>query len=451
MDLVHRPDGDGGIERFARAWAREIVSGSTTALGLADVEPRLRALAGRLVGVLLAEPFQAAAATAIGAALVDDTFGAADALGGTLQVCGSRLLDDLGLDPADGYGPRLVRLEAALAHGYTAALRDRILAGQDSIHRAAQHASEARFRLIFSGAAMGIVISDADGRMVEVNEAFLRMLGLGPARVQGRRMDELVHPDDADAVRVAHAGQRAVGPEHLRLETRFVGVDGAPVWADVTTSRLTDQTGRGATQLSMIADVTARHLLQEQLRRQARHDPLTGLPNRLELQERLDELRASGSRRRIGVCFIDLDGFKSVNDSLGHDVGDRLLVSVAHRLSDALSPGHLLVRMGGDEFVVLITDSTGDADAVAAAESVLAALAVPLRVDDHVLSIGASIGVVERPVTDGDHADLLRAADLTLYRAKSEGRGRWVLFDAEDSTRGRRPAPRARLFRATAR
>ncbi|ETA01398.1 EAL domain-containing protein [Frankia sp. B2] len=424
-----------GVARFAQAWAREILGASYPAIGLIDVEQRLRALSDRLVDALLAEPFTADPAAAVGAAVVEYTFGAADALAGTIEICGTRLLTDLRLGTADGYGARLAALQGGLAQGYAHALRERILAGQDSIHRAALHASDARFRMIFTGSAIGILINDGGGRIIDANDAFLRMLGVGPGQVQGRSIDEFAHPEDARELREAYAAQRTAGPEHIRMEWRFTGIGGSVVWAELTTSCLRDDDGRCRAQLSMIVDVTDRHLLQNQLRRQARHDPLTGLPNRTVLIERVHELMATGPERRIGLCFIDLDGFKMVNDSLGHDVGDRLLVAVTDRLRRVLSPEQLLVRMGGDEFVILVADTAGTADAVAVAETVLAALASPLRVGDHALSIGASIGIVERPVAGGDYADLLRAADITLYRAKAEGKGRWALFEAERGAR----------------
>ncbi|WP_239405164.1 bifunctional diguanylate cyclase/phosphodiesterase [Frankia sp. Cj3] len=420
-----------GVERFALAWARELVDASCLTINVVEVEQRLRVLTGRLVDALLAETFVTAPAVIIGAAIIEYRFGAGDALACSIRAVGNRLLDDLELDAADGYAARLVALQAGLADGYTQALREQILAAQDSIHQAALYASDARFRLVFAGSAIGIAISDADGSVIEANGALLELLGVGPAQIHGRRIDEFAHPEDAGEVRAAYGHQRGAGPERIRLEKRFTGAGGAVVWADLTISCLRDDDGRCRVQLSMVVDITERHRLQTQLRSQAFHDPLTGLPNRALLLERLSDLMVAGSDDRVGVCFIDLDGFKTVNDSLGHDVGDRLLVALADRLSSTLPPTHLFARMGGDEFVVVVAGSTGSADVIAVAEQVLAELARPLQVDGHLLSVSASIGVVERPVADGDPRDLLRAADITLYRAKSDGKGRWALFDAE--------------------
>ncbi|EIV93645.1 bifunctional diguanylate cyclase/phosphodiesterase [Frankia sp. QA3] len=424
-----------GVARFAQVWARAIVGASYPATGLVDVEERLLGLTERLVDALFGEPFAAEPAAAVGAVVAEHTFAAADALAATIRVCGARLLAELRLDADDELAGRVAALQGALAHGYTRALRERILAGQDSIHRAAHLATDARFRTIFNGAAIGIVLADAAGRIVDANDAFLRMLGVAPHRVHGRALHEFAHPEDAAGLRDAHAAQRLTGPAHLRTELRFAGPAGATVRAELTTSCLRRADGRGEVQLSMIVDVTERHRLQSELRRQARHDPLTGLPNRTVLAERVTELMSAEPDRRLGLCFIDLDGFKAVNDSLGHDVGDRLLVAVAGRLTGALAAGQLLVRMGGDEFVILLADTAGIDDVTATATAVLAALAEPVRVGDQALSIGASMGLVERPATDGDLADLLRAADITLYQAKDAGRGRWEVFDAERNAR----------------
>ncbi|KJE21445.1 diguanylate cyclase/phosphodiesterase with PAS/PAC sensor(s) [Frankia torreyi] len=437
------------MARFAQVWARAIVGASYPATGLLAVEERLLGLTERLVDALLDEPLAdepladepfgveplAGEPAAVGAAVADYTYGAADALAATIRVCGAQLLAELGLDADDELTGRVAALQGALAHGYTRALRERILAGQDSIHRAAHQATDARFQMIFNGAAIGIVLADAAGRIVDANDAFLRMLDVAPHRVRGRGLHEFAHPEDAAGLRDAHAAQRLTGPAHLRTELRFAGSAGDPVRAELTTSCLRRADGRGEVQLSMIVNVTERHRLQSQLRQQARHDPLTGLPNRTVLVERVTELMAAEPDRRLGLCFIDLDGFKAVNDSLGHDAGDRLLVAVAGRITGALPAGQLLVRMGGDEFVILLADTSGIDDVTATARAVLAALAEPVRVGDQALSIGASMGLVERPVADGDLADLLRAADITLYQAKDAGRGRWAVFDAERNAR----------------
>jgi diguanylate cyclase (GGDEF)-like protein len=186
---------------------------------------------------------------------------------------------------------------------------------------------------------------------------------------------------------------------------------------------------------AMEARAEAERALREseaRFRHQATHDPLTDLPNRTLFTERLAAAIDAPGRatERVGVCFLDLDRFKVVNDSLGHQIGDRLLVSVADRLRLALGE-HLVARLGGDEFVILIERTTCTEDAVKVAEAALAAVSEPALVDGHELSVSASIGIVERPVDGTSPVDLMRAADSTLHWAKAAGGARWTLFDAD--------------------
>ncbi|MEU6076842.1 bifunctional diguanylate cyclase/phosphodiesterase [Micromonospora sp. NPDC047074] len=171
---------------------------------------------------------------------------------------------------------------------------------------------------------------------------------------------------------------------------------------------------------------------EARFRHQATHDPLTGLPNRTLLTERLSAAIESpaGGSARLGVCFLDLDRFKVVNDSHGHQVGDGLLVAVADRLRHVLD-GHLVARLGGDEFVVLVEDTTGTDDVVAVAEAALASVREPVLVDGHELGVSASIGIVEREIAGTSPGDLMRAADSTLHWAKAAGGARWAVYDAD--------------------
>ncbi|WP_431976824.1 putative bifunctional diguanylate cyclase/phosphodiesterase [Micromonospora haikouensis] len=190
---------------------------------------------------------------------------------------------------------------------------------------------------------------------------------------------------------------------------------------------------------AMVARAEAERALRDseaRFRHQATHDPLTDLPNRTLFTERLAAAIDSPGRGadRVGVCFLDLDRFKVVNDSLGHQVGDMLLVSVADRLRRALGE-HLVARLGGDEFVILVERTAGTDDVVKVAETALAAVSEPALVDGHELTVSASIGIVERPVAGTTPVDLMRAADATLHWAKADGGARWSLFDVERSRR----------------
>jgi diguanylate cyclase (GGDEF)-like protein len=189
---------------------------------------------------------------------------------------------------------------------------------------------------------------------------------------------------------------------------------------------------------AMVARDTAERRLRDsesRFRHQANHDPLTGLPNRALFTERLGRaFAAAAGCRRLGVCFIDLDRFKVVNDTLGHHIGDQLLTAVALRLGQAVGE-HLLARMGGDEFVVLVEDTSCTDDVLKVADATLAALGHPIRIEGHEITVSASIGIVERSIAGTTPSDLMRAADLTLNWAKKSGKGRWALFDAERNDR----------------
>ncbi|MDG4765171.1 bifunctional diguanylate cyclase/phosphodiesterase [Solwaraspora sp. WMMD406] len=165
-------------------------------------------------------------------------------------------------------------------------------------------------------------------------------------------------------------------------------------------------------------------------RHRATHDPLTDLPNRSLFTQRLDAVFAepTTASRRLGVCFVDLDGFKVINDTLGHHVGDLLLVSVAERLRRGVGE-HLVARIGGDEFVILVANTTCTDDVLKVADAALAAINEPAIVDGHELTVTASIGIVERLVAGTTPSEVMRAADITLHWAKSAGKGRWALFD----------------------
>ncbi|MCI4061857.1 bifunctional diguanylate cyclase/phosphodiesterase [Micromonospora sp. R77] len=190
---------------------------------------------------------------------------------------------------------------------------------------------------------------------------------------------------------------------------------------------------------AMVARAQAERALRDseaRFRHQATHDPLTDLPNRTLFTERLSAAIDGPGRaaERVGVCFLDLDRFKVVNDSLGHQVGDSLLVSVAQRLRGALGD-HLVARLGGDEFVILVERTGCTDDAVKVAEAALAAVSEPALVDGHELTVSASIGIVERQVAGTSPGELMRAADSTLHWAKAAGGARWSLFDADRNRR----------------
>jgi diguanylate cyclase (GGDEF)-like protein/PAS domain S-box-containing protein len=338
-------------------------------------------------------------------------------------------------------------IAGAFAVGWAAALRDRTLREQDSIRMAvdsarleaeqALRASETRFRALFETAAIGIGIGDIEGNILAANRSLLEMFGARLEDLQGRKVNDLVHPEDTRDVWTAYDQLVHGKRESFQCDKPYYRGDGEVVWTHLTCSLIRHEDGSPRYQVAMMEDITDRYRLQDRLRHQATHDPLTGLPNRAAFFERMERLfDTAGPATRFGLCYIDLDGFKVVNDSLGHDTGDQVLIKVAGRVTAALAPmGHLVARLGGDEFVVLLEDSRDEHEAVAVAQTVLAALEEPVLIGGHKLTVGASIGVLERRVASTTPDAAVRAADLTLYRAKESGRGRWTLFNAQRNAR----------------
>ncbi|MEV4440304.1 EAL domain-containing protein [Streptomyces sp. NPDC049577] len=282
------------------------------------------------------------------------------------------------------------------------------------------------FRAAFRAARLGMAVVGRDGLVRTANDALGALLGTDPARLRDSPADEFTGlRDDSrtwDQYRDVLLGRR----DRLHCTRRLRRPGRRGLWAEVTVIPLPDS--RDA--LLSVADVSERRVLRARLRHVRSHDPVTRLPNRGLFFERL--AAALGTARRIGLCYLDLDGFKAVNDTLGHRAGDRLLWAVARRLTDVAAPGgHLVARLGGDEFALLVEESSGTEQLVALAAEVQAALQRPFEVAGQPLAVSASIGVVERPAAGTHATELMQAADTTLYWAKADGKARWTVFDPE--------------------
>ncbi|MFR9791035.1 putative bifunctional diguanylate cyclase/phosphodiesterase [Streptomyces sp. MB22_4] len=292
---------------------------------------------------------------------------------------------------------------------------------------------------VFGAAPLAMAVVDRQGLVLRANPAFGELLGTDCDTLTGRAAAELVDLT-ADA-RSWHAYREVLCGRQARLRCtrRLKHPEGNSVWVQLTVAPLAD----GADVLLSVADISARRELQARLRHLQMHDPVTRLPNRTLFFERLSAALESESYEhrgtgRIGLCYLDLDGFKAVNDTLGHRVGDRLLAAVAERLTRvadeagyARAATPLVARLGGDEFALLVEDSTGTEQLADLAESALAALQEPYDLAGQRLSLTASIGVVERHAAGTTATGLMQAADTTLYWAKADGKGRWTLFDPE--------------------
>ncbi|MFF1449318.1 putative bifunctional diguanylate cyclase/phosphodiesterase [Streptomyces sp. NPDC058274] len=295
-------------------------------------------------------------------------------------------------------------------------------------------------RAAFAAAPLAMAVVDREGLVVTANETLGMLLGTGADTLAGRIAADLV--DLASDARTWHAYREVLRGRQARLRCtrRIKHPDGHSLWVQVTIAPLPQE--EGAVLLS-VADISARRELQARLRHLQMHDPVTRLPNRTLFFERLSaaleaEAYEESGTGRIGLCYLDLDGFKAVNDTLGHRVGDRLLAAVAERLTRcadqagyARGAAPLVARLGGDEFALLVEDSTGTDQLADLAESVLRSLQAPFDLSGQRLSVSASIGVVERHAAGTTATGLMQAADTTLYWAKADGKARWTLFDPE--------------------
>jgi diguanylate cyclase (GGDEF)-like protein/PAS domain S-box-containing protein len=288
-------------------------------------------------------------------------------------------------------------------------------------------------RLVANSPA-GLALWDLELRCVHVNQAFARAAGMAPAQCIGRDLaDVLPHLPQATLGTLRRSPAEAEPLPDVELSE-----DGTDWLASFFAVRSNEGAviGLGA----VVNDITERKRLEESLAHRASHDVLTGLPNRRLFVERV-AAAASRSRRAAcvtGVLFVDLDGFKQVNDDLGHAAGDELLVEAARRIRTALRPSDAVGRLGGDEFGIVCEDLAHQRDGVAVAERVLAALSEPVRLGERQVVTGASVGLAFTTDRATDAEALLRHADTAMYRAKQQGGGRWEIFDRAMRTRLKR-------------
>src|SRR4029450_4923705 len=296
--------------------------------------------------------------------------------------------------------------------------------------------SEERFRTLLSNipGAMYRCDLDSDWDMEFISDNIEAISGYPASdfiRSRVRTFASIIHPDDRENVEQVVREAVARGEPYI-LEYRIVGADGGTRWVYQKGKAVFGTEGTVLWLDGAIFDVTERKLLQEQLARQAFYDSLTGLANRALFQDRADPALARMARRGTGlaVLLLDLDGFKLINDSLGHHVGDEVLVTVAKRILQSSRTSDTVARFGGDEFVILLEEDANESTAAIVARGILGGLRGPFLCQGREVSLGGSIGIAITSGTDPTSTDeLLRNADAAMYCAKGNGRDRFELFE----------------------
>jgi diguanylate cyclase (GGDEF)-like protein/PAS domain S-box-containing protein len=286
--------------------------------------------------------------------------------------------------------------------------------------------SEVRFRSMVQNTSDVIVVYDEDAVTTYVSPAVNRVLGYDPADLAGRHGFDMVHDEDAAGVRASFSAVIADPAHSSVVEFRAHHRDGGWRWIEATISNLLTEPAVGGI-LATLRETTDRRRLERRLRHQALHDPLTGLPNRALFRDRVEHAlaRMDQSSGALSVLFIDLDGFKTLNDSLGHDAGDAVLIEVGERFRTCLRQSDTVARLGGDEFAILVAGSVREATLVAT--RILRTMRDPFVVRDKEMVIGASVGITAS-TGQGVVDELLRDADLAMYTAKARGKDTFEVF-----------------------
>jgi len=291
-------------------------------------------------------------------------------------------------------------------------------------------ASEQRFQALVQHSSEVVILVGSSANVEYVSESMTRVFGYSEAHLLGRPLTQILDPDPGIRLRegLAEVSERPYGVLELELPLRHR--DGHHCTVQFTITNLLDNPSVGGLVLNT-RDISERRQLEDQLVHQAFHDSLTSLANRALFKDRVDHalLRTKRQTPSVAVLFLDLDGFKEVNDSLGHAAGDRLLIQVAERLHSCVRPSDTVARFGGDEFAVLIEDASDDAELDTLAGRILESLRQPFFVNDRELHVRGSMGIA-RMDSDVDGADqLLRNADLAMYRAKAASQGGFERYD----------------------
>ena len=365
----------------------------------------------------------------------DDTAQVRNVIVSAIEQPGSAFRVELRLRHADGSWRHMESnctslLEDPAVGGIVFNSRD--VTGRKRTERALRE-SERRFRSSFENAAVGMALVGMDGRWLRVNRSLCEIVGYAEGELLEKSFQDITHPEDLD--KDLEQARRLLGGEigSYQMEKRYLRKDGSVVWILLNGSLVCDEEGGPLYFIAQVQDISGRKRAEDQLQRQAFHDALTGLPNRKLFIDRLRHALERTRRRmgqKVAVLFMDLDGFKVVNDSLGHEAGDLLLTVVAQRLERILRSEDTLARFGGDEFVMLLEEIDDSAGAVRVAERITEDLGRPFVIEGREIFVSVSVGIGLGDAQTKTPEYLLRDADTAMYRAK-ERRSGYQIFEPE--------------------
>jgi diguanylate cyclase (GGDEF)-like protein/PAS domain S-box-containing protein len=444
------PDPERARTVLARKWAYLLSGVTVVSLSRELLGEELRGMLDTLVDSLRGASADTAPAERIGARLVGLGYVGEPGLRCTLDVLGKGLPRLPELRPADRFAEPIALALGALSCGFLVAHERSVLDQQEIMHLALLKAvrdaqwnlkqSEARFDEVVTSSASGIALVSLDGRIVRANAALAEMLGHPAGELAGTLVDDHVHPETVEVFREGMTALVCGGKERVRQSQRLLRKDGDVARISLTASLLRDAEDRPGHFVVVVEDGTELMLLQGELSRQALHDVLTGLPNRQYFGTHLEAaLRRADPEYGVTLFHVDLDAYGMVCNSLGTRVGEQLLVHFAQRLKAVMARERAMIaRFHADEFGILVENSATTPDIDSIVRAINDELAEPCFVGGHGLALSASAGVVHRPAKGIDPAELLRAAEQTLRRAKVRRRGQWKVFDRDADAQDRR-------------
>nr|WP_307832152.1 EAL domain-containing protein [Prauserella cavernicola] len=304
----------------------------------------------------------------------------------------------------------------------------------------AKDAAIERFADLYSCSPVGLLLADEQGNVLDVNPALIELLGYQPDDLIGRPLTGLGATDsDNEALLSGFEDLRTMARSRQREPLELEHAVDGPLRTYVTIAGLPGDTPGTIFPVLMVEDVSELSLLRETLRKQNVQDPLTGLPNQRSFGNKLEATLAAPADDRLALVYFDIDGFKVVNDGLGPGAGDEVLRHVARKLADTFTDHDAFVaRLSGDGFAVLMRGRFTRAEVVTLVEEAMTELAEPVYVADRGIGVSVSVGIVVRDATGGTQENLHRAAEITLHRAKENGRAQWMMFEEELDNRDRR-------------